>query len=227
MRKKPPKVSSSDDASSTTSSEVATISTSFSSNDSLQLTPQSAELRRTLTEDIEDILETSIRNEATAEQISANYHLDRPFFVAWRQTASSLELNRHEKRHIDSLNSAFDIFANENDATFIKVSDDVVSSFNTPAIYATKIVKFCKQFPDFKSLSQDIQLIVLKLFYPEIMTIRIAFNYDYEKKGYPLIEVTWFLTHLYMINILIYHELYIFRMKQEVECFLSNQNHLR
>lgn len=191
MRKKAPKVSnSSDDSSSTTSSDVpTTISSSFSSNDSFHLTPQSTELRRTLTEDIEEILEQSIRNEATVAQISANYHLNRPFFVAWRQAASSLELNLHEKRHIDSLNNAFDIFANENDATIIKVSDDVVSSFNTPAIYATKIVKFCKQFPDFKSLNQDIQLQVLKFFYPEMMTIRVAFNYDHEKKGYPLIEV--------------------------------------
>ncbi len=58
--------------------------------------------------------------------------------------------------------------------------------------FISKIVKFCKQFPDFKSLSQDIQLVILKLFYAELMTIRVAFNYDYEKKGYPLIEVKSF-----------------------------------
>ena len=143
MRKKPPKVnSSSDDASSTSSSDVTTIVPYHSSSNTFQLTPQSTELRRTLTEGIEDILEQSLRNEATVAQISANYHFNRSFFVTWRQSASSLELNRHEKRHIDSLNNAFSIFADENEATIIKVSDNIVNSFNTPAIYATKVLSY-------------------------------------------------------------------------------------
>ncbi|KAJ6221597.1 hypothetical protein RDWZM_000142 [Blomia tropicalis] len=54
-------------------------------------------------------------------------------------------------------------------------------------LYARKVVKFCKSFPEFTILNGSEQLILLKSFLPSIMPIRMSFHWNRETETIPVI----------------------------------------
>ena len=82
----------------------------------------------------------------------------------------------------------------------------MTDALNVHGYYIRKIIKFCKSIGPFRDLSPEDQLIVLKGFHCEFGLIRVSFDYEQNKDGYRVINVSIFfcfvILNFYKNNIL-------------------------
>ncbi|KAH9401623.1 hypothetical protein TYRP_017021 [Tyrophagus putrescentiae] len=98
-------------------------------------------------------------------------------------------LSSHEQQVVTELQTALSAsFEDETKLELVGNVTEVKTAFNLTSLYARRIIKFCKSMPPFKILKEADQFTILKSFYLKILMIRIAFIWDVEKQGYPVIE---------------------------------------
>ena len=101
----------------------------------------------------------------------------------------ALCLTAHEQQVVTELQTALSAsFEDETKLELVGNVTEVKTAFNLTSLYARRIIKFCKSMPPFKILKEADQFTILKSFYLKILMIRIAFIWDAEKQGYPVIE---------------------------------------
>ncbi len=101
----------------------------------------------------------------------------------------ALCLTEHEQQVVTELQTALSAsFEDETKLELVGSVTEVKTAFNLTSLYARRIIKFCKSMPPFKILKEADQFTILKSFYLKILMIRIAFIWDAEKQGYPVIE---------------------------------------
>ena len=66
----------------------------------------------------------------------------------------------------------------------------------------SKRIRYCKSFPAFTALDRDDQLSILKPFYFELNSMRMAFNYDLVNDGFRMLRVssTYWLTRMWKLT---------------------------
>lgn len=67
-----------------------------------------------------------------------------------------------------------------------KISD----SFNASAVHIRQVIKLCKSISGFKNLPMNDQMILLKNFYPSMITVRTAWVFNPQLDGYPVENVS-------------------------------------
>lgn len=98
-------------------------------------------------------------------------------------------LTVHEQKILTELqNSLSAVFEDETKLELVGTVTKVEDAFNLPALYAKRIIKFCKSMPPFKALKKEDQFLILKHFYLKILNLRIAFVWNSQQSGYPVIE---------------------------------------
>ncbi len=101
----------------------------------------------------------------------------------------ALCMTTHEQQVVTELQAALAAsFEDETKLELVGSVTEVKTAFNLTSLYARRIIKFCKSMPPFKILKEADQFTILKSFYLKILMIRIAFIWDAEKQGYPVIE---------------------------------------
>lgn len=99
------------------------------------------------------------------------------------------QLNGHESELISEITHAMSIFPNENDLPVVGQLTDYTDVFSLVGHYTRQIVRFCKSLPAFRWLPEDDQILLLKPFHAEIVSIRTAFLFNPTVDGFNLITV--------------------------------------
>lgn len=102
-----------------------------------------------------------------------------------------INCNSYEMSFFAEVQSAMSIFLDERTLPVEKNATNLLNIFNTHGFYIRKIIRYCKKINAFAVLKEADQLIILKEFYCDILTIRASFNYDTEKDGFPFLEVNY------------------------------------
>lgn len=68
---------------------------------------------------------------------------------------------------------------------------NLMQAFNLQETYIKKIIEFCKSIDAFHCLKSQDQLIIVKGFFTESLTIRCAYHYDAEQDGFPVRTVSF------------------------------------
>lgn len=110
--------------------------------------------------------------------------------ICSRKRRFATDLTAHEWSLIEKVRVARSVFSDELSVPMIRPTSNVFEIFKIPDIYFQWTVKFCKQFDQFTSLSNENQFNILKPFCFDALAIHFSFIYDTQKNGYPMFEVS-------------------------------------
>lgn len=77
-------------------------------------------------------------------------------------------------------------FVDESRLEVVGYAAKISDCFNASAVFIRQVIKLCKSAVGFRRLPVEDQLILLKVFYPAVMTARTAFFYRPDLDGYPV-----------------------------------------
>ena len=80
-------------------------------------------------------------------------------------------------------------FVDESRLEVVGYAAKISDCFNASAVFIRQVIKLCKSAVGFRRLPVEDQLILLKVFYPAVMTARAAFFYRPDLDGYPVATV--------------------------------------
>lgn len=80
-------------------------------------------------------------------------------------------------------------FVDESRLEVVGYAAKISDCFNASAVFIRQVIKLCKSAVGFRRLPVEDQLILLKVFYPAVMTARTAFFYRPDLDGYPVATV--------------------------------------
>lgn len=104
-----------------------------------------------------------------------------------RKVASNLSY--YERQMIGQIQNAMSLFEEEKTLPVRCVVTKINDSINWPVFYAKRIIKFCKRIPPFNDLTKEDQLIIIKPFYIQLLSVRCYFMFDYKQNGYYVLAV--------------------------------------
>lgn len=142
---------------------------------------------------IEKILENQIKKIMHQTEIlfkNENNFLEcNSIDVSSRKRKYAFDLNACERNCIRELETAMSVFKDEATLPSIGPMSSLEEAFNWPTNYSRKIIQFCKRIPAFTLLQQNDQLIIIKAFYMEFLTLRASFAFEPDKNGYRVLAV--------------------------------------
>ena len=104
--------------------------------------------------------------------------------------SDSVQLKLFELARLFEIQHAHATFTQQHALPLVGEVSNVFEVLNMSAYIVKNVVTFVKQIAAFRSLPQDDQLILLKSFYPEKHCVRVAYHYNQEKDGLPMLAVS-------------------------------------
>lgn len=120
------------------------------------------------------------------------YLLDKFESLSIPSSIHHTELNVDEQMALGRLELAATSFEEEITMPVVANATSLTYVLNLCEYYIHRTVKYCKQFATFRQLSEDHQIDLLKEFFPQLLLVKILFNYDAFREGFPAIKVCVF-----------------------------------
>ena len=128
-------------------------------------------------------IDSNLSDDDSFEQL---YETFIPTPIQYYQT---IDLNQIELNRIKELNIATSLAAFYDQNRFEIIGDvtHLVEALNLGELYIRKTIKMCKNISAYKSLKQDDQLSILKVYFIELIVICFSFTFDPKMDGFPII----------------------------------------
>lgn len=97
-------------------------------------------------------------------------------------------MSAYEERVLSEVNQRCQwIFAEELSLPVTGEASSFGHACNLPGLYIRKIIRFCKSIPEFKCLSNEDQLKIIKPYFTEMLLVRFTFAFSEEHNAFRVI----------------------------------------